>query len=106
MISIVNEKTTSSGFTILVSQAIDSLLVHDYEVVIKKQKQGKQQINSCLLRILQSPVPNSLILQIDGLQTDTLYKIEVSALDSYGNLSTNSLNVLGKTLDTFKKHEI
>ncbi|MFF2447530.1 metallophosphoesterase family protein [Neobacillus sp. NPDC058068] len=104
VVSIVNEKTTSSCFTIMVTQAIDSLLVHDYKVVIKRAETGETANQSLAFsEFYKNPVPNPLILQIDGLQPDTLYKIEVSALDSYGNLSSNSLNVLGrtKTLDIF-----
>ena len=47
----------------------------------------------------KDPIPNPLMLPIDGLVPNTLYEIEVFALDAYGNESKDSLKVLGKTLD-------
>ena len=47
----------------------------------------------------KDPIPNPLTLPIDGLAPNTLYEIEVFALDAYGNESKDSLKVLGKTID-------
>ncbi|MEH7480972.1 metallophosphoesterase [Neobacillus drentensis] len=98
-ITIVHENTTSTGLTIIFTQAIDNLLVHDYKVVVKIAETG-EVANQFLAfsEFYKDPVPNPLTLPLDGLQPNTLYEIEVNALDSYGNESSNSLKVLGSTL--------
>lgn len=100
MLSIDHEKTTATSLTIIFTQAIDNLLVHDYKVVVKKAKTG-EIANQFLAfsEFYKDPVPNPLTLSLDELQPNTFYQIEVHALDSYGNVSSNSLNVLGRTLD-------
>lgn len=104
MLSIVDENTTATGLTIMFTQAKDNLLVHDYKVVVKKAETG-ELANQFLAfsEFYKDPVPNPLTLPLDGLQPNTLYEIEVHALDAYGNVSSNSLNVLGKTLDDVVK---
>ncbi|MFC3885490.1 metallophosphoesterase family protein [Bacillus songklensis] len=100
MLSIVHEKTTATSLAIMFTQARDNLLVHDYKVVVKKADTG-EVANQFLAfsEFYKDPVPNPLTLPIDGLQPNTLYEIEVHALDAYSNVSANSLKVLGKTLD-------
>ncbi|KON88035.1 phosphatase [Sporosarcina globispora] len=100
MLSIVNEKTTATGLTIMFSQAKDNLLVHDYKVVarnIETNEVAKEFL--AFSEFYKDPVPNPLTLQIFELKPNTTYEIELHALDAYGNVSNNSLKVLGKTLD-------
>lgn len=101
MLSIVHEKTTATCLTIMFTQAIDSLLVHDYKVVVKVAETG-EVANQFLAfsEFYRCPVPNPLTLPFDGLQPNTLYEIEIHALNSYGNVSSNSLKVLGRTLNS------
>ena len=47
----------------------------------------------------KDPVPNPLTLTIDRLKPNTLYEVEIFALDAYGKESPNSLKVLGKTIE-------
>ena len=47
----------------------------------------------------KDPIPNPLTLSIDGLKPNTLYELEIFALDAYGKESRNSLKVLGKTME-------
>jgi hypothetical protein len=107
IISIDHEKTTATGFTIMFTQAEDNLLVHDYKIIVKKAETG-EIANQFLAfsEFYKDPVPNPLTLSLDVLQPNTLYMIEVHALDSYGNLSSNSLNVFGRTLDGELKNNI
>ncbi|USK28219.1 metallophosphoesterase [Bacillus sp. CMF21] len=100
MLAIDHEKTTAASLAIMFTQAKDNLLLHDYKVVVKKAETkeiAKQFL--AFSEFYKDPVPNPLTLPIDGLLPNTLYEIEVHALDAYGNVSRNSLKVLGKTLD-------
>lgn len=100
MISIVNEKTTVTSLAIMLTQAKDDLLVHDYKVVARNAETG-EVANEFLAfsEFYKDPVPNPLTLPVGELKPNTTYEIEVHALDAYGNVSNNSLKVLGKTLD-------
>lgn len=82
------------------TQAKDDLLVHDYKVEITDSTQG-QKVKEFLAfsEFYSDPIPNPLTLQIDGLQPNTLYEINVFALDAFENQSQNALKVLGKTTD-------
>ena len=100
MISIVHDQTTAVSLAIMLTQAKDDLLVHDYKVVVKFADNGKvAQELLAFSEYYKDPIPNPLMLPIDGLVPNTLYEIEVFALDAYGNESKDSLKVLGKTLD-------
>ena len=100
MISIVHDQTTAVSLAIMFTQAKDDLLVHDYKVVVKFADNGKvAQELLAFSEFYKDPIPNPLMLPIDGLVPNTLYEIEVFALDAYGNESKDSLKVLGKTLD-------
>ncbi len=100
MLSIVNEKTTATSLAIMFTQAKDDLLVHDYKVVARNAE-TKEVAREFLAfsEFYSDPVPNPLTLQLDELKPNTTYEIEVHALDAFGNVSNNSLKVLGKTLD-------
>ena len=100
MISIVHDQTTAVSLAIMLTQAKDDLLVHDYKVVVKHSDHDKVEKELLAFsEYYKDPIPNPLMLPIDGLVPNTLYEIEVFALDAYGNESKDSLKVLGKTLD-------
>lgn len=98
ILSILPEQATATSLAIMFTQAIDNLLVHTYQIRVKNIMTGS--ISQPLLafsEFYKDPMPDPLMLTIEGLHPDTLYEIEVHALDSYGNMSTNSLKVMGKT---------
>ncbi|WP_416825476.1 metallophosphoesterase family protein [Ectobacillus polymachus] len=100
MLSIVNEKTTVTGLTIMFTQAKDNLLVHDYKVVAKNVETNEVAREFLAFsEFYKDPVPNPLTLQFDELKPNTMYEVEVKAIDAFGNVSNDSLKVLGKTLD-------
>jgi len=100
MLSIVNDQTTVTSLVIMLTQAKDDLLVHDYKIVVKNMGTGEIEKESLAFsEFYQDPVPNPLMLTIDELKPNTLYELEVYALDAYGKESTNFLKVLGKTLE-------
>ncbi|MBM7587522.1 3',5'-cyclic AMP phosphodiesterase CpdA [Bacillus pakistanensis] len=100
LISIVHDQTTASSLAIMLTQAKDNLLVHDYKVIVKKADTGETAKELLAFsEFYKDPVPNPLTLPIDGLKPNTTYEVEVNALDAYGNISDNSLKALGKTLD-------
>lgn len=100
MLSVVDDKTTLTGLTVMLTQAKDNLLVHDYKIVAKNAGTGEvSKEYLAFSEFYKDPVPNPLMLNLDGLQPNTTYKIEVHALDAYGNESRESLKALGKTLD-------
>ncbi|QGQ45600.1 metallophosphoesterase family protein [Metabacillus sediminilitoris] len=100
MISIDHEKTAVTSLAIMLTQAKDNLLVHDYRVVARNADTG-EVVNKFLAfsEFYKDPVPNPLTLSVGELMPNTTYQIEVYALDAYENVSHNSLKVLGKTLD-------
>lgn len=100
MVSIVNEQTTVTSLAIMFTQAKDNVLVHDYKVVARNAETGEiAKEYLAFSEFYKDPVPNPLTLPIGELRPNTTYEIEVHALDAYGNVSNNSLKVLGKTLD-------
>ena len=100
MISIVHDQTTAVSLAIMLTQAKDDFLVHDYKIVVKHSDHDKVEKELLAFsEYYKDPIPNPLMLPIDGLVPNTLYEIEVFALDAYGNESKDSLKVLGKTLD-------
>ncbi|MFD6442725.1 phosphatase, partial [Peribacillus sp. NPDC060186] len=100
MISLDHDKTTVTSLAIMLTQAKDDLLVHDYKVVARNAE-TKEVANEFLAfsEFYKDPVPNPLTLPVGELKPNTTYEIEVHALDAYENVSHNSLKVLGKTLD-------
>lgn len=100
MISIDHEKTAMTSLGIMLSQAKDNLLVHDYRVVARDVTTGEVASEFLAFsEFYKDPVPNPLPLTVGGLKPNSTYEIEVHAIDSYENVSQNSLKVLGKTLD-------
>jgi hypothetical protein len=98
MISIVHEETAGASLTIMLTQAKDDLLVHDYKITAVNSTTGvKDKEVLAFSEFYKDPVPNPLTLPIHGLQSNTLYEISVTAIDAFGNESPHALKVLGKT---------
>ncbi|MFZ7943426.1 metallophosphoesterase family protein [Neobacillus sp. 19] len=98
MISIVHDDTAAAGLTVMLTQAKDNLLVHDYKLKAKNMETGQVEKEVLAFsEFYKDPIPNPLTLQVNGLKSNTLYEIEVYALDAFANQSPNSLKVLGKT---------
>ncbi|WP_296361251.1 hypothetical protein [Virgibacillus sp.] len=98
MVSILHEATTASSLTILLTQAEDDLLVHDYELKLKNIQTGKiEKEYLAFSEFYKDPMPNPLRLSIDRLQANTTYDIEIHALDAFGNKSKNALKLIGRT---------
>ena len=98
MLSVVNDMTTSTSLSIMFTQAKDNLLVHDYKVIVtntESKEVAKEYIG--FSEFYKDPVPNPLVLNLEGLTPAKTYEIEVYALDAYGNISTNSIKALGRT---------
>ncbi len=45
----------------------------------------------------KDPVPDPLVLPIDGLKPETSYTVEVRAIDAFKNQSEGVLTTVGKT---------
>lgn len=98
MLSINYEMTTASALAIMFNQAKDDLLVHDYKVVATNSETGEVAKEILAFsEFYKDPMPNPLTLNIEGLQANTAYQIEVYALDAYGNASKAPLKAIGKT---------
>jgi hypothetical protein len=109
MVSIAHDKTAAAGLAIMLTQAKDNLLVHDYKLKAKNVETGEVEKEFLAFsEFYKDPIPNPLTLTINGLKSNTLYEIEVFALDAFANESHNSLKVLGKTSQgpaiTLSKH--
>ena len=100
MVSIVQDGTTAFSLTFMLTQAKDDVLVHDYRIIAKRADNGEIE-NEYLAfsEYYKDPIPNPLTLTIDKLKPNTLYELEIFALDVYGKESPNSLKVLGKTIE-------
>jgi hypothetical protein len=99
MLSVVNGNTTATSLAIMFTQAKDNLLVHDYKMVVRNaatKAVAKEYL--AFSEFYKDPVPNPLTLQLDQLNPNTMYEVEVTAIDAFGNVSNNSLKVLAKTL--------
>jgi 3',5'-cyclic AMP phosphodiesterase CpdA len=100
MISVVHDQTTAASLTVMLTQAKDDLLVHDYELKAINQETGEVEKEILAFsEFYKDPIPNPITLPIEGLNPKTLYEIHVHAIDAFGNKSHNSLKVLGKTID-------
>lgn len=100
MISVVQDQTTSVSIALMLTQAKDNLLVHDYKILARRADNGMVEKEFLAFsEFYRDPVPNPITFTIDGLKPATLYEMEVFALDAYGKESTNSLKALGKTAE-------
>ena len=100
MISIVNDQSTALSLTVMLTQAKDDLLVHDYKIIAKRADNGKVEKEVLAFsEFYKDPIPNPVTYTVDGLKPNTLYEIEVFALDAYENESVRTLKTLGKTVE-------
>ncbi|MFZ0443230.1 MAG: metallophosphoesterase [Bacillus sp. (in: firmicutes)] len=100
MVSIVQDETTAVSLTLMLTQAKDDVLVHDYKIIAKRVDTGEVEKEVLAFsEYYKDPVPNPLTLTIDRLKPNTFYEFEIIALDAYGKESPNSLKVLGKTME-------
>ena len=100
MVSIVQDETTPFSLTFMLTQAKDDVLVHDYKIIAKRVDNGEiEQEYLAFSEYYKDPIPNPLTLTIDKLKPNTLYELEIFALDVYGKESPKSLKVLGKTIE-------
>nr|WP_243526880.1 FN3 and LamG domain-containing metallophosphoesterase family protein [Bacillus pseudomycoides] len=83
---------TETSVTAAFPQAVDNLLVHSYRLQAKEKATGKVK-NQLLAfsEFYRDPVPKELTFTLDGLEINTEYNIEVTALDSFGNESSAPL---------------
>lgn len=72
-------------------------MVHHYEVKVTKEKNGFVVKNTKVFSdYMFSPIPDKMNIPLDGLDGQTKYIAEVTAVDSYGNKSS-SLQKMFKT---------
>lgn len=89
---------TDTEIDILVPQANDNLLVHSYKIVAKSKQTGQTAKEvAAFSEFYRDPVPNPLVFPIKELQPGTSYRIEVTAIDAFGNSSEKALTTEGKT---------
>ncbi|WP_260508304.1 chitobiase/beta-hexosaminidase C-terminal domain-containing protein [Cytobacillus firmus] len=78
-------------------QAKDDQMVHHYEVKVTKEKNGFVVKNLKVFSdYMFSPIPDKMNIPLEGLDGQTHYKVEVTAVDSYGN-KTSALQKAFKT---------
>lgn len=95
-ISIVD--TTNTEMNIMFNQANDNSLVHSYKVVAKDNLTGQiAKEFRAFSEFYKDPVPNPFVQPVKGLQPGTSYRIEVYAMDSFGNISDTFLKIDGIT---------
>jgi 3',5'-cyclic AMP phosphodiesterase CpdA len=98
MLSVVSDRTTATSLAIMFTQAKDNLLVHDYKVIVKNTETGKVAKEYLgFSEFYKDPMPNPLLLNLEGLSPNTTYEIEVNAMDAFENRSVNSIKALGRT---------
>jgi predicted MPP superfamily phosphohydrolase len=72
------------------AQAKDDQMVHHYEVKVTKEKNGFVVKNLKVFSdYMFSPIPDKMNIPLEGLDGQTNYKVEVTAVDSYGNKSSS-----------------
>jgi hypothetical protein len=72
------------------NQAKDDQMVHHYEVKVTKEKNGFVVKNTKVFSdYMFSPIPDKMNIPLDGLDGQTKYIAEVTAVDSYGNKSAS-----------------
>ncbi|GHH99659.1 chitobiase/beta-hexosaminidase C-terminal domain-containing protein [Neobacillus kokaensis] len=70
-------------------QAKDDQMVHHYEVKVMKGENGFIVKNLKVFSdYMFSPIPDKMNIPLEGLDGQTNYKVEVTAVDSYGNKSS------------------
>ncbi|OPA77727.1 hypothetical protein BVG16_14920 [Paenibacillus selenitireducens] len=79
-------------------QASDNLFVRSYEVKTVNVATGSTaQSFLAFAQLYDDPAPTQLSFDISGLQPSTNYRVEVTAIDAFGNRSAAPLTVQAKT---------
>jgi len=98
MTTIDKKKITNTSLTLILTQAKDNLLVHDYRIVAKAEGEEEKEYLA-FSEFYKDPVPNPIGITVNGLKPNTVYEFDVYALDAFGNESKDSLSTMGKTSD-------
>ncbi|PWU66922.1 metallophosphoesterase [Gracilibacillus dipsosauri] len=97
-ISAVKNPASSDRVVIKFTQADDNLLVHSYKVVAREKDTGQVALEyEAFSEYYRNPVPDPLLLPVQGLKPDTGYTIEVTAIDAFENESQSNLTLDVKT---------
>lgn len=96
MASIDKSKTTNASLTLMLTQAQDNLLVHDYRIIATNNK-GEEKEYLAFSEFYRDPVPDPVSITVGELERDTTYEFDIYALDAFGNESKHSLSTMGKT---------
>src|SRR5699024_12384502 len=102
MASVDKGKTTNASLTLMLTQAQDNLLVHDYRIIATNEK-GDEKEYLAFSEFYRDPVPDPVAITVGDLEPDTTYEFDIYALDAFGNESKNSVSTMGKTSN--EKHE-
>src|SRR5699024_4128898 len=84
--------------TIALTQAEDDLHVHDYRIEARPEGEDKKDY-LVFSEFYKSPMPNPLDIIISDLKPNTLYELDVYAIDAFGNEIKHSLCTMGQTSD-------
>lgn len=96
MASVDKGKTTNASLTLMLTQAQDNLLVHDYRIIATNEK-GDEKEYLAFSEFYRDPVPDPVAITVGDLEPDTTYEFDIYALDAFGNESKNSVSTMGKT---------
>ncbi|WP_255585188.1 hypothetical protein [Virgibacillus saliphilus] len=97
MVAVDKAKTTNSTLTLLLTQAKDNLLVHDYRIVARAVG-GEEKEYLAFSEFYKDPVPDPVSITVSDLEPNTIYEFDVYALDAFGNESERSISTMGKTI--------
>src|SRR5690625_1845937 len=86
MTTIDKKKITNTSLTLILTQAKDNLLVHDYRIVAKAEGEEEKEYLA-FSEFYKDPVPNPIGITVNGLKPNTVYEFDVYALDAFGNES-------------------
>lgn len=96
MASVDKSKTSNASLSLMLTQAQDNLLVHDYRIIATNNK-GEEKEYLAFSEFYRAPVPDPVAITVGDLEPDTTYEFDVYAVDSFGNESKNSVSTMGKT---------
>src|SRR5699024_3015713 len=91
MASVDKGKTTNASLTLMLTQAQDNLLVHDYRIIATNEK-GDDKEYLAFSEFYRDPVPDPVAITVGDLESDTTYEFDIYALDAFGNESKNSVS--------------
>src|SRR5699024_2317234 len=85
-----------ASLTLMLTQAQDNLLVHDYRIIATNEK-GDEKEYLAFSEFYRDPVPDPVAITVGDLEPDTTYEFEIYASDAFGDESKNSVSTMGKT---------